>query len=86
MLWTAGQRRVGREGRERLAELYVGVRDGYVAGNVALGKAKAKGGRGPLPTYARPDAEGRQGVAKRGLAQLLRDFPGNVATGREFTS
>ena len=43
MLWTAGQRRIGREGRERLAELYVGVRDGYVAGNVGLGKAKEIG-------------------------------------------
>ena len=86
MLWTAGQRRTVREGRERLAELYVGVRDGYVAGNVALGKAKAKGGRGYLPAYARPEPEGRQALAKRGLAQLLRDFPGNVATGREFTT
>lgn len=84
MLWTAGQRRTLREGRERLAELYVGVRDGYVAGNVALGKAKAKSGRTSLPTYARPDAEGRQAQAKRGLAQLRADFPGFVETGREF--
>ena len=38
MLWEAGQARIGREGRERLAELYVGVRDGYVAGNVATGR------------------------------------------------
>ena len=86
MLWTAGQRRTVREGRERLAELYVGVRDGYVAGNVATGKAKAKGGRGHLPTYLRPEAEGRGALAKRGLAQLRADFPGFVATGREFTA
>lgn len=85
MLWAAGQKRVGREGRERLAELYVGVRDGYVAGNVATGKAKARGAA-HVPSYVRPDAEQRQAMAKRGLGQLLRDFPGNVATGREFTN
>ena len=84
MLWTAGQRRVVREGRERLAELYVGVRDGYVAGNVAVGKAKAHGGA-HLPSYLRPDAEARQAMAKRGLGQLRRDFPGNVISGTEFT-
>lgn len=85
MLWTAGQRRVAREGRVRLAELYVGVRDGYVAGNVAVGKAKAHGGA-HIPSYLRPDAEARQVMAKRGLGQLRRDFPAHVATGREFTS
>ncbi len=85
MLWAAGQRRTVREGRERLAELYVGVRDGYVAGNVALGKAKAKGGRSHVPAYARPEAEGRATTAKRGLEQLRRDFPANVATGLEFS-
>jgi hypothetical protein len=85
MLWVAGQKRVGREGRERLAELYVGVRDGYVAGNVATGKAKARGDA-HVPSYVRPDAEQRRAMAKRGLGQLLRDFPGNVATGREFTN
>ncbi len=85
MLWTAGQVRVGREGRERLAELYVGVRDGYVAGNVATGKAKARGDA-HIPSYVRPDREQRQVMAKRGLSQLVRDFPGNVAQGREFTN
>lgn len=84
MLWTAGQRRTVREGRERLAELYVGVRDGYVAGNVATGKAKARGGA-HAPSYLRPDAEQRRPTAQRGLAQLLRDFPGFVAQGTEFT-
>ena len=84
MLWKAGQSRVAREGRERLAELYVGVRDGYVAGNVATGKAKARGSA-HIPSYVRPDAEQRRAMAKRGLAQLARDFPGNVATGTEFT-
>ena len=84
MLWTAGQRRVAREGRERLAELYVGVRDGYVAGNVATGKAKARGDA-PIPPYARPDAEARRAMATRGLAQLARDFPANVGGESEFT-
>lgn len=83
MLWTAGQKRVAREGRERLAELYVGVRDGYVAGNVATGKAKPRGSA-HVPAYVRPDAEQRRAMASRGLAQLRRDFPGNVALGREF--
>jgi len=85
MLWEAGQQRIGREGRERLAELYVGVRDGYVAGNVATGKAIASGG-GHIPSYVRPDPEQSHAMAQRGLGQLLRDFPGNVATGREFTN
>ena len=84
MLWTAGQRRVAREGRERLAELYVGVRDGYVAGNVATGKAKARGG-GQVPSYLRPDPEQRRATATRGLRQLLADYPGHVARGTEFT-
>ena len=84
MLWTAGQRRTVREGRERLAELYVGVRDGYVAGNVATGKAKARGG-GQVPSYLRPDPEQRRVMAKGGLAQLVSDFPGFVARGTEFT-
>ena len=83
MLWTAGQKRTVREGRERLAELYVGVRDGYVAGNVATGKAKARG-TAHIPSYVRPDAEQRRAMVQRGLSQLLRDFPGNVATGTEF--
>ena len=85
MLWTAGRRRVVREGRERLAELYVGVRDGYVAGNVAIGKAKARGDA-HIPSYARPDAEQRRAMSKRGLGQLLRDFPDNAARGTEFTN
>lgn len=85
MLWDAGQLRVGREGRERLAELYVGVRDGYVAGNVATGKATARGDA-HIPSYARPDAEQSQMMAKRGLDQLVADFPGNVVKGREFTN
>ncbi len=85
MLWAAGQQRTVREGRERLAELYVGVRDGYVAGNVAVGKAKARGDA-HIPSYVRPDAAQRRAMAKRGLGQLVADFPANVAVGREFTT
>jgi hypothetical protein len=85
MLWTAGQRRTVREGRERLAELYVGVRDGYVAGNVGLGKAKARGDA-HIPSYLRSDPEQRRSMVKRGLGQLVADFPANVASGTEFMS
>ena len=85
MLWTAGQRRVEREGRERLAELYVGVRDGYVAGNVATGKAKARGSA-HIPAYVQPDREQRRALARRGLRQLAADFPAHVADDEpEFT-
>jgi len=80
MLWMAGQRRVQREGRERLTELYVGVRDGYVAGNVATGKAKPRGSS-HVPAYARPEADERRALSRRGVAQLARDFPGNTARG-----
>ncbi len=54
VLWAAGQERIGREQRGRMAELYVGVRDGYVAGNVATGKAKPKGSF-QTPAYTRGD-------------------------------
>ena len=79
MLWDAGQQRIAREGRERLAELYVGVRDGYVAGNVAAGKATWKGGD-HTPTYARSDVPIRRSPAERDitLAQLGSMFPGMV--------
>ena len=56
VLWDAGQQRTAREGRERLTELYVGVRDGYVAGNVSVGRAKWKGG-GQIPAYAKTNPE-----------------------------
>lgn len=78
MLWAAGQKRVAREGRERLAELYVGLRDGFIAAEVAIGRAKSRSG---LPEYARGDPEVRGARAKEGLAQLLRDFPANAAPG-----
>jgi len=82
VLWAAGQKRVVREGRERLSELYVGMRDGYIAGEVAIGRAKSQSG---IPDYARGDPEQRDVQTRRGLADLMRDFPGNVEPGsREF--
>lgn len=75
MLWHAGQKRVSREARDRLAELYVGVRDGYVAATVQNAR---------MPDYAKPDS-GRA-VSRRGLRQLIADFPGAVAGKPEFTN
>jgi len=78
MLWTAGQQRTVREGRERLTELYVGARDGYIAGNVAIGKAKARGDI--RPAYARNDRPTLRSPAARdrALAKLGLMFPGMV--------
>ena len=81
MLWDAGQERIAREGRERLAELYVGVRDGYVAGRVAGGASKWSGGGEHVPSYARPPAsQPAHSPAERDmtLAQLGIMYPGMV--------
>lgn len=81
MLWDAGQQRITRESRERLTELYVGVRDGYVAGNVMVGRAKWKSGSGS-PSYveAQPRADIQRSPAIRdmALAELGAMFPGMV--------
>jgi hypothetical protein len=66
MLWWAGQKRVGREARERMTELYVGVRDGYLAARL--------GSKVGQPDYTHPDSGAPR--ARRGLTQLLGDFPG----------
>jgi len=80
MLWDAGQERIAREGRERLAELYVGVRDGYVAGRVAGGASTWKGGGEHVPSYARSDVPVQRSPAVRDstLAKLGAMFPGMV--------
>jgi len=80
MLWDAGQERIAREGRERLAELYVGVRDGYVAGRVAGGASKWSGGGEHVPSYARSDVPVQRSPAVRDstLAKLGAMFPGMV--------
>ena len=81
MLWAAGQQRIVREARERLAELYVGVRDGYVAGNVGLGKAKWSGGD-RVPSYARTEAPMRTPADRDTVvAKLAAMFPGAVRRG-----
>jgi hypothetical protein len=80
MLWDAGQERTVREGRERLAELYVGVRDGYVAGRVAAGASTWKGGE-HVPSYARserPPTLRSPAVRDLTLAKLGVAFPGMV--------
>ena len=80
MLWDAGQERIAREGRERLAELYVGVRDGYVAGRVAGGASTWKGDGEHVPSYARSDVPVQRSPAVRDstLAKLGAMFPGMV--------
>lgn len=82
MLWEAGQERTAREGRDRLTELYVGVRDGYVAANVSLGLAKAKGDI--TPRYARssePEPQRSPAVRDAALARLGELYPGMVVRG-----
>jgi hypothetical protein len=80
MLWEAGQIRVHREGRQRLSELYVGIRDGYVAGRVATGAARWSGGGDHTPVYARGDDYQPQtkGGQRATLARLASMFPGAV--------
>jgi hypothetical protein len=77
MLWAEGQRRTARESRERLTELFVGVRDGHVAGEVAVGRATARGD--VTPAYARADGPARSaGSQAAALARLAAMFPGAV--------
>ena len=83
MLWDDGQQRIEREARQRLTELYVGVRDGYVAGNVAAGKAKWTGAGEHTPSYARSDVPILRSPAVRDatLAKLGAMIPGIVRRG-----
>lgn len=84
MLWMAGQERIRRESRDRRAETWEAVRDAYVAGNVATGKAKwSEGPR--LPAYVTLAAPKTTDPAERqrALARLGAMFPGSVTqTGR----
>ena len=82
MLWAAGQARVARESRERLVELYVGVRDGQLASEVTLGRAKFRGGSGK-PSYLRAGrreelVQRSPAIRDRALAELGAMFPGMV--------
>jgi hypothetical protein len=78
VLWVAGQKRVAREGRERLAELFVGVRDGYLAAEGYIGdRIKMRGGG--IPAYARGEAPTQSIEAQRAtFARLARMFPGAI--------
>jgi hypothetical protein len=85
VLWTAGQARIARESRERLVELYVGVRDGSVAGEATLGRAKWKGGF-QAPAYVRSAQKAEPvrrspAIRDRALAELGAMFPGIVRRG-----
>jgi hypothetical protein len=82
VLWTAGQARIARESRDRLVELYVGVRDGQVASEVALGRAKFRGGS-QEPRYVRAGrrdelVQRSPAIRDMALAELGAMFPGMV--------
>lgn len=85
MLWNAGQARQARESRDRLVELYVGVRDGYVSGNVSLKRARFKGGHQDPPYVRRLEAADTvlrsPATRDQELAKLGAMFPGMVRRG-----
>jgi hypothetical protein len=83
MLWTAGQQRMVRERTARLAELFTAARDASLDVGVSTGHLTSKGAW-HLPSYILPDSDQRLAARKRGLGQLVADFPGNIAAGREF--
>lgn len=77
MLWEAGQRRVNREGEARLRELYVGVRDGYIAAEAAAGRVTMRSSATPAYLHGeqpRDDARAQRAA----LGRLSQMFPGNV--------
>jgi hypothetical protein len=84
MLWTAGQDRMARERTDRLAELFVAARDADLDVGVSTGRLTARGAWSQPSYLSNPDGQ-RQTNPNRGLRQLMADFPGNVAPGREFT-
>ena len=80
MLWQAGQERVAREGRDRLAELFLAARDAALDVLVSTGQAKPKG-TWRLPSYLRSAAPAKKPTAPDRdamLAKLAGMFPGNV--------
>ena len=81
MLWDAGQERVGREARERLAAIFTGVRDGYLFAQVASGRSTWSG-PAPRPSYLADAREAPSAAAQAmTLARLARQFPGAVVRG-----
>ena len=83
MLWTAGQERMGRERTARLAELFVTARDAALDVGVSTGRLTVRGSWSQ-PFYMEASPGQRQAINRRGLRQLMADFPGNVTTGKEF--
>ena len=80
MLWEAGQRRLARERRERLAELFTAFRDAALDVLVSTGQAKPRG-TWRLPAYARPErveAVRTPAERDRALARLGALIPGSV--------
>ncbi len=79
MLWEAGQKRMGRELRERLSVAYAGARDGV--GEV-LARALDKHYSPTLPSYVEGDKQRQQGLTGQALedrlALLRMQFPGRV--------
>jgi hypothetical protein len=81
MLWSEGQKRLVRERRDRLTELFTASRDAALDVLVSTGQAKPKGAWA-LPSYARrPVGEAPQRTPAerdRALAALAVMYPGVV--------
>ena len=83
MLWDAGQQRIGRESRDRLAERFVAARD--AARDTLVWSRQVKpDGAWRLPSYVRSDAPAplrSPAERDRALLQLGLAYPGMVRRG-----
>lgn len=78
MLWRAGQARVAREGRERLAERFIAGRDAALDVLVSTGQAKPRT-TWRLPSYVDvPEPSRSPAVRDAALAKLGTMIPGLV--------
>ncbi len=84
MLWEEDQRRIVRERRDRMVELFQAARDAQISADILVGRVKSRGGDG-TPAYARPmRGESRDAVPRspqirdRALAALGAMYPGMV--------
>lgn len=81
MLWAAGQKRVVREARAGLVDLFTGVRDGYMAVMSQTGQLQRTL---RLPEYVTTalaeerSPEQRNADTAADLARLMRDVPPNT--------
>ena len=86
MLWDAGQQRIARESRDRLAERVVAARDAGLEVLVATGRAKPVG-TWRQPSYIAvksepaPQPVRSPAVRDMALAQLGLMYPGMVRRG-----